>query len=97
MRYPNTQTSRTLFIVLTTVLFHFLFYLVIPTTYLALAEDDDKNEVMVLITNQIFNFMLVQFILAGVDFVYCSWNRNKKVVEDEEKPIGCQKILHKRF
>ena len=37
MRLPNTQTSRTMFIVLTTVLFHFIYYLIIPTIYFWLA------------------------------------------------------------
>jgi len=39
MRNPNTYTSRTMFIVITTVLFHFIYYIVIPTIYFALAED----------------------------------------------------------
>ena len=39
MRHPNTQTSRTMFIVLTTVLFHFIYYIIIPTFYFWLAQD----------------------------------------------------------
>ena len=34
MRFPNTYTRRTMFIVITTVLFHFVFYLFLPTSYL---------------------------------------------------------------
>jgi hypothetical protein len=34
MRKPNTQTTRTMFIVLTTVLFHFLYYIIVPTFYM---------------------------------------------------------------
>ena len=41
--------------------------------------------------------MLVQFIMAGIDFVYYSWNKNKKNVENCDKPIGCQKILHQMY
>jgi hypothetical protein len=34
MRKPNTQTSRTLFIILTTTLFHFIYYVIVPGAYL---------------------------------------------------------------
>lgn len=34
MRFPDTYTHRTMFIVITTVLFHFIFYLLIPSLYL---------------------------------------------------------------
>ena len=43
MRHPNTQTSRTMFIVLTTVLFHFIYYIIIPTFYFNFAKDKEKN------------------------------------------------------
>jgi magnesium-transporting ATPase (P-type) len=39
MRRPNTQTNRTLFIVITTVLFHFIYYIIIPTFYLKSSKD----------------------------------------------------------
>jgi hypothetical protein len=34
LRYPNTYTQRTMYIIVTTVLFHFIYYLFIPTIYL---------------------------------------------------------------
>jgi hypothetical protein len=39
MRRPNTQTNRTMFIVITTVLFHFIYYIIIPTFYLKFSKD----------------------------------------------------------
>jgi hypothetical protein len=85
MRLPNTQTHRTLFIVITTVLFHFLHYIIIPTFYLFIAQkyDNDKynsNKILLTITNQTFNFLIVQFILAGTDFIYRIWHKNLKKV-----------------
>lgn len=94
---PNNQTSRTMFIVLTTVLFHFIYYIIIPTFYLRFVGKVDKNRTLFIITNQSFNFLLVQFILAGVDIVFCSWNKRLKKVEDQSKPVGCQKILHSQI
>lgn len=85
-----------MFIVVTTVLFHFIYYIVIPTFYLRFNYEkvQDKNKILFIITNQTFNFLVVQFILAYVDFIFCQWNKKLKKVLDEDKPVGCQKILH---
>lgn len=94
MRRPNTLTHRTIYIILTTVLFHFIYYIIIPTFYLKFSSKVDQNKVLFIITNQTFNFLLVQHILAYLDFIYCQWNKRLKKVQDESRPIGCQKILH---
>lgn len=94
MRRPNTQTSKTLFIVITTVLFHIIYYVIIPTFYLCMSEDADGNKILAIITNSTFNFLIIQFTLASVDMTYCSWSKKLKKVKDEDKPIGCQKMLH---
>ena len=80
MRYPNTQTSRTMFIVVTTVLFHFLYYIIIPTLYYWQADDNIKNKTLLVITNQTVNFLIVQFILAAVDLMHCCWTKRKRKV-----------------
>ena len=77
MRYPNTFTNRAMFIVITTVLFHFIFYLFIPNFYL-LFHDDLRAAILGLISNQAINFIIVQVTLAGFDLMYCCWNRAKK-------------------
>ena len=33
----------------------------------------------------------------AVDFFHCCWNRGLKEVEDEDNPVGCQKLLHQRI
>lgn len=83
MRHPNTQTHRTVFIVLTTVLFHFIYYVLIPTFYMNYSEKVDRNKVLYIFTNQTFNFLVVQFILAYLDFIFCQWNKRLKKVQDE--------------
>jgi hypothetical protein len=80
MRRPNTLTNRTMFIVITTVLFHFIYYILIPTFYLKFSQIVEKNKVLFIITNQTFNFLIVQFILAKVDFIFCQWNRRLKKI-----------------
>jgi hypothetical protein len=97
MRMPNSQTTRTQFIVITTVFFHFVYYLVVPTAYLMTTPDQESNKVLYIITNQTFNFLIVQFILAGTDINFCTWNLGLKKVKNESRPIGCQKLLHNRI
>ena len=97
MRHPNTQTHRTMFIVLTTVLFHLIYYIIIPTFYYSLASPEEKNQTLHTISNQTFNFLIVQFLLAGFDLMYCCWNKRLKKVEDEDRPVGCQQILHEQI
>jgi hypothetical protein len=77
MRYPNTFTNRAMFIVITTVLFHFIFYLLIPNLYLFF-HDDLRGAILGLISNQAINFIIVQVTLAGFDLMYCCWNRAKR-------------------
>jgi hypothetical protein len=38
MRKSNTKTSRTLFIVSTTVIYHFIYFLIVPTFYFVAAD-----------------------------------------------------------
>jgi drug/metabolite transporter (DMT)-like permease len=40
MRHPNTQTSKTMFIVCTTVIYHFLYFLIIPTIFFFNAQQN---------------------------------------------------------
>ena len=82
-----------MFIVITTVMFHFIFYLFIPSSYLRFL-DDRRGPILNMISNQALSFIVVQVVLAGFDMMYCCWNKNRKKTEDEDKPIGCQKILH---
>ena len=75
LSHPSTYTSRTMFIVVTTISFHFLFYIIIPTVYFSLANSEDKNEVLKMISNQVLNFVLFQFMIVGIDLMHCLWNK----------------------
>jgi hypothetical protein len=79
MRFPDTLTHRTMFIVITTVLFHFIFYLIIPSLYLRFREDV-RGSVLNLISFQAINFIIVQVILSGFDLMYCCWNRKRGLI-----------------
>ena len=96
MRFPITFTQRTMFIIITTTLLHFIFYLWLPSMYLNFYHDN-RGEVLNLMSNQALSAVIVQIILTYLDFFYCCWNKNKKKIEDEDKPYACQKILHQNM
>lgn len=76
LRHPNTQTSRTMFIVCTTVIYHLLYFLILPTIYFLRAEDQDKSMQLFAVSYQAMNFVIVQLFMAGFDVFYCCWANN---------------------
>jgi hypothetical protein len=43
LSHPSTYTYRTMFIVVTTISFHLLFYLIIPTAYFSAADTEEHR------------------------------------------------------
>lgn len=82
-----------MFIVMTTVAFHYLFYLFIPNLYLSV-EVDRRGDVLKCMSSQTITFAAIQVLLAAMDVMHWLWNRRRRAVEDESRPIGCQKLLH---
>ena len=81
MRFPYTYTSRTMSIVITTVMLHFIFYLWLPSTYLNLYHDN-RGSILNLFSNQAITTVVVQIILTSMDLFFCCWNSRKKKIED---------------
>jgi hypothetical protein len=96
MRYPYTVTKRIMFIVITTVLLHFIFYLWLPSFYLNLYHDF-RGTILNLVSNQAVTTVVIQIILVYFDLFFCCWNSSKKKIEDEDKPYACQKLLHQKM
>lgn len=68
-RKPNTYLSRTLFIVLTTVLFHLLFYLYLPAIWYAIYSNKNTSSIKLrTLFFQVFVFVIVSIIIASIDF-----------------------------
>lgn len=76
LRFPNTFTQRTQFIVMTTVAFHYLFYLFIPCIYLAI-ETERRGEVLKLMCGQTLSFVVIHLVFCSVDLIHCLWNRRR--------------------
>lgn len=81
MRFPSTFSRRTLFIIVTTVFFHFIFYLLIPSGFLRFWPQN-RSSVLNLISNQSATFITFQIIFAACDIMYCCWNRKKGEIEN---------------
>jgi hypothetical protein len=66
-----------MFIVMTTVVFHYLFYLFIPAIYLLL-EKDRRGDVLKCMGSQTIGFVLAQIVLSSIDIVHCLWGRTRR-------------------
>ena len=96
-RKPNTYLSRTLFIVLTTVMFHLLFYLYLPAIWYAIFSTKNSSSIKLrTLFFQVFVFVVVSIIIASIDFEYCFFRkRMKKHLGNTETAYKlCQKQLH---
>ena len=94
MRRPNTQTSRTLFIVSATVIYHFIYFLILPTLYFV-AADEQRSRKLYSISYQALNFLVVQLLIAGFDLFYCCWDRGRNKIFSKGREGLCQKEMHK--
>ena len=94
MRKPNTKTSRTLFIVSTTVVYHFIYFLIIPTIYFRTADEEERSLKLFSISYQALNFMIVQFLIVAFDLFYCCWDKNRTKILGKGAAGMCQKQVH---
>ena len=94
--FPYTHSQKALFVVVTTVLFHFSFYLFLPSLFL-LKQDQFRGEVLKIIAHQTTNFIIIQLVLFGLDIRYFLWNRRRRRWAGDKEARGCQKVLHKRL
>jgi len=95
-RYPITHSQRIMFIIITTIMLHFIFYLWIPSTYINFYHDE-RGKILNLISNQALNTVIVQIIFVGFDIFFCCWHSKNKKMDDEEHPYACQKLLHEKM
>ena len=96
-RKPNTYLSKSLFAVLTTVLFHLLFYLYLPAMYYAISSTESSAAVKLrTLFFQVTIFVIVSIIIATIDFDYCMFRTKmkKRLIDIETSYKFCQKQLH---
>jgi hypothetical protein len=93
-RKPNTRTSKSLFIVSTSILFHLIYYAIIPTIYFTSYEEDKVSLKLLSIEVQVLFFLLIQFIISAFDVFFCFWNRRRQRILNYGVEGVCQKQLN---
>lgn len=96
-RKPNTYLSRSNFIILTTVIFHLLFYLYLPAIYYAVSSTKSSASAKLkTLFFQVTVFVLASVMIATMDLRYVFFKlRSKKHLNDTDTSYKlCQKQLH---
>jgi uncharacterized membrane protein YagU involved in acid resistance len=96
-RRPNTYLSRSVFVVLTTVLFHLLFYLYLPGVYYAISSEKFTSSLILkTLFFQVTIFVIFSVVIATLDLRYFIFKRrmNKHLSNTETAYKYCQKQLH---
>ena len=76
-RRASSKLAESYFIVMTTVIFHFFFYLVTPATFYILADSVPKNMKLKYFFSAIFSFTIMCLLIALLDLKY-RFNKKKR-------------------
>jgi hypothetical protein len=79
-RRPSSIQSQSYFIVITTVIFHFLFYLVVPVSYYILIDVIPKNIKLKQLFIAILMFLAMVIIIAILDIKHRIFNSRRKKI-----------------
>lgn len=78
-RKPNTYLSRSNFIILTTVIFHLLFYLYLPAIYYAVSSTKASASMKLkTLFFQVTVFVLASVLIATMDLRYFFYKQRSK-------------------
>jgi|LakMenEpi03Aug12_release.lakeMendotaPanAssembly.Ray.scaffolds.fasta_scaffold841666_1 hypothetical protein len=81
----------------TSLMFHFLFYLLIPTVFFTFDNGINQTVKLYVISEQARSFIFIQLILSVVDIPYRTW-KAKKIASLSDQREGfkfCQNLLHR--
>lgn len=96
-RKPNTYLSKSKFVVITTVMFHMMFYLYIPAIFYVETQSGFLQAAKLKsLFIQVFVFLFFSFLIALADVRYriFAYNRKKHLSRVSESHQVCQKKLH---
>ena len=79
-RRPSSIQSQSYFIVMTTVIFHLLFYLVVPVSYYILIDVIPKNIKLKQLFIAILMFLAMVIIIAILDIKHRIFNSRRKKI-----------------
>jgi len=82
---------------MSTMLFHIIFYIIIPTIFFSIGDGINSTIKLYVISEQARTFILMQLIICIFDIPYQIWKKRKiKCLSDQRVGFQyCQKMLHK--
>jgi hypothetical protein len=97
LRRPVTGSSRAFFIVSVTVLFHFVFYVMVPVSFYSFESGRKGSLKLFSISFQAVNFIAFQMLIAGADLFVRLWKSRSERLLNPESGLAsqfCQLTLH---
>jgi hypothetical protein len=77
-RNPLNEFAASKFVLMSTVLFHLVFYIIIPTVFFSVPNSINQTIKLYVIADQARTFVIIQLIISIIDVPYQTW-KNKKV------------------
>jgi uncharacterized membrane protein YagU involved in acid resistance len=79
-RHPSSREAESYFIVITTVVFHFCFYIIAPGTYFLLASKIPVNIKLKQLFVTVITFLVMSMLIAFLDLRYRIFNSRRKKI-----------------
>lgn len=96
-RNPLNEYEASLFVLNSSMIFHIVFYIIIPSLFFFINDGIDTTVKLYVISQQARTFIIMQMILCFIDIPYRVWkNRKTSVLGDQREGFKYnQKMLHK--
>lgn len=97
-RHPKTYLEQSKFVLATTVMFHLIFYLIVPTIFFVVPNRINQSIKLYALADQAQTFIIIQLLLSWLDFVFRMWRVKKiRALSDQRESFKFpQKYLHER-
>lgn len=98
-RKPSSREAEAYFVIINTVIFHFLFYLVAPICYYFYATDISANAKLAQFFFAVLLFLILNIIIALVDIRYQIYKKRRSNLMKSWSQWGklCQARLHEEL
>jgi hypothetical protein len=76
-RNPLNEFESSKFVLMSSMLFHIIFYIIIPTLFFLIGNEINPTVKLYVIANQARTFIVIQIIICIVDLPYQMWKIKK--------------------
>ena len=85
-RNPLNEYEASLFVLNSSMIFHIVFYIIIPSLFFFINDGIDTTVKLYVISQQARTFIIMQMILCFIDIPYRVWkNRKTSVLGDQRE------------